>query len=218
LGWTGNSVYIEKTGKTRMDNTYLTLQYNSKARWLSYWYQIHETLSVLPGNVLVIGKGSGIVENSIKLLSKDNIQVYTLDINYSVAPDFISTVTNLPLKNEAFDATICCQVLEHLPFEQFSIALKELQRVTGNRVVLSLPHGRKHLKIACNVPFFGEKDLTIKYPFTKKCCTSKQHYWEIGRAVSRKEVVNRVNDFFRIEKEFLNEINCYHRFFVLAKK
>ena len=201
-----------------MDNTFLTLKYNSKERWLSYWYQIQEALSVLPGNVLVIGKGSGIVENSIRLLSKDNIQVYTLDINHFVAPDIVSTVTALPLKTGAFDVTICCQVLEHLPFEQFSIALNELQRATRNRVILSLPHGRKHLRVACDLPFFGERELIIKHPLTKRHCTSKEHYWEIGRAVSRQQIVNQLNDFFRIEKEFINESNCFHRFFILGKK
>lgn len=46
-----------------MDNHYLTLKYNSKARRLSYWYQINETVSRNPESLLVIGKGSGIVEN-----------------------------------------------------------------------------------------------------------------------------------------------------------
>ncbi len=201
-----------------MDNTYLTLKYNSKARWLSYWYQIHETLAVLPDNVLVIGKGSGIVENSIRLLSKDNVQVYTLDINHSLAPDVVSTVTNLPFKNRTCDVIICCQVLEHLYFEQFPIALHELQRVTKKRVVLSLPHGRKFFRFTVNVPFLEDKDIIFKYPFTKKYCTSKQHYWEIGRGVSRKQVVNHITRFFEIEKEFLNEISCNHRFFILKKK
>lgn len=200
-----------------MDNPYLTVKYNSKSRWLSYWYQISETLEVSPVNVLVIGKGSGITENSIKLISNKEIQVLTLDIDKSTAPDIVGEATHLPFKNNSFDVSLCCQVLEHLPFEQFSTALNELQRVTRKRVILSLPHGRKHIRISYDASLLGGKNIIIKYPFTKKYCTSRHHRWEIGRYVSRKQVINEMLKFFTIEKEFFNEINCYDRFFILRK-
>jgi len=201
-----------------MDNMYLTSKYNSKSRWLSYWYQISETLEVSPASVLVIGKGSGFTENSIKLLTNKKTKVLTLDINSSLIPDTVGDITHLPLKKESFDASLCCQVLEHIPFEQFSPALSELHRVTRKRVVLSLPHGRKHIRISYNVSKLGEKNIIIKNPLTKKICTARRHHWEIGRSVSRKQLISELLKFFTIEKEFFNEINCYHRFFILKKK
>jgi len=201
-----------------MDNTYLTLKYNTKSRWLSYWHQISEALEISPDNILLIGKGSGVTENSIRLLSKGKVNILTVDINNSVAPDTVGEAVNLPFKNEAFDVSLCCQVLEHLPFQLFSNALNELKRVTRKRVILSLPHGRKYIRIACNAPFLGEKNLIIKNPLTKKHCISRKHCWEIGRSVSYKQVINQITKIFEIDKEFLNEINCNHRFFILKRK
>jgi ubiquinone/menaquinone biosynthesis C-methylase UbiE len=201
-----------------MNNTYLTLKYNSKSRWLSYWYQVAETLEVLPNNVLVIGKGSGITEGSIRQLSNKKTSVLTLDINNAVAADVVGEVTNLPFENDAFDVALCCQVLEHIPFDSFPLVLSELHRVSKRRVVLSLPHGRKHLKIVWSIPFLEEKSLIVKNPFKKNNCKSGQHFWEIGRSVSRKQVIRNIARLFDIEKEFLNEISCDHRFFILKRK
>ncbi len=201
-----------------MDNTYLSLGYNSKARWLSYWYQISETLEVSPENVLVIGKGSGVTEKTIHSLSNNNIHVVTLDINYAVNSDVVGEVAGLPFRNDSFDAIICCQVLEHIPYDKLTVSLSEMQRVARKRVVLSLPHGRKHLRMVIDAPLLGERQLILKNPITKRNCSSKQHYWEIGRGVSHKEVVRQMRRIFDIEKEYLNEISCDHRFFILKRK
>ena len=201
-----------------MENTYLTLQYNSKARWLSFWYQISETLEVAPRNVLVIGKGSGIAENVITQLSNHKTGVLTLDINYAVNSDVVGTIVNLPFRKDSFDVAVCCQVLEHMPFEDFPLVMSELHKVAAKRVVLSLPHGRKHFKVSCSLPFAEEKTLILKNPFTKHSCSSKQHHWEIGRGISLKQVRFHLSRLFVIEKEYLNEISCDHRFFILTRR
>lgn len=201
-----------------MANSYLTLKYNSKERWLSYWYQISEVLEVAPDSVLVVGKGSGIVEGLVSQLSESHTRVVTLDINAALKPGVAGSVTDLPFSEDAFDAALCCQVLEHIPFERFAAAMGELRSVAKKRVVISLPHGRKHLRISCTLPFAGEKTIIIKNPLTKRVCSSRQHFWEIGRGVSRAQVVGQLSPLFQIEKEFLNEINCDHRFFVLTRK
>jgi len=201
-----------------MNNTFLTLNYNSKERWLSYWHQISEALEISPERVLVVGKGSGITENSITQLSNGKTDVLTLDINNAVNSDIVGNVTELPFRTGSFDVIICCQVLEHISFDKFPAALGELHRVGGRRVVLSLPHKRKHFKIAYHIPFLKERTFIIKHPLTARHCSSKQHYWEIGRGVSRRQVVRHMTRLFSIEKEYLNEINCEHRFFILKKK
>ncbi len=201
-----------------MNNTRLTLKYNSKAGWLNYWYQISETLEVSPDNVLVIGKGSGIIEDNIRQLSNEKTNVLTLDINYAVNSDIAGEVTGLPFTNDAFDVVVCCQVLEHLPFERFPAALSELHRVAKKRVVLSCPHGGEHIKIAFGLPFSKEKKLVMKNPITRKHYKGKNHYWEIGRGVSKKQVTDRISRLFDIEKNFLNEISCDQRFFILKRK
>jgi SAM-dependent methyltransferase len=203
---------------TKMENTYLTLQYNSKARWLSFWYQISETLEVSPRNVLVIGKGSGIAENVITQLSNHKTEVLTLDINYAVNSDVVGSVANLPFRKDSFDAAICCRVLEYIPFEDFPMVLSELHRAATKRIVLSLPHGRKHVKVSCAFPFAEERILIVKNPFTSHPCPGKQNHWEIGMGVSLKQVRFHLSRLFEIEKEYLNEISCDHRFFILKRR
>ncbi|MEN8263322.1 MAG: methyltransferase domain-containing protein [Nitrospirota bacterium] len=201
-----------------MDSPSLTRQYNSKAQWMGYWYQISEALEVSPDSVLVIGKGSGIIEDNIRHLSNEKTDVLTLDINYAVNSDIAGEVTSLPFGNDTFDVIICCQVLEHMPFEKFPLSLSELHRVAKKRVVLSCPHGRKHIKVTFSLPFSKEKQLVLKSPFTNKYHKGKQYYWEIGRGISQKQVAGQISRLFDIEKNYLNEISCDHRFFVLKRK
>jgi SAM-dependent methyltransferase len=202
----------------KMENTYLTLQYNSKARWLSFWYQISETLEVSPRNVLVLGKGSGIAENVITQFSNHKTWVLTLDINYAVNSDVVGSISNLPFRKDSFDVALGCQVLEHIPFEHFPLVMSELHKVATKRIILSLPHGGKHFKVSCALPFAEEKTLIFKNPFTNYSCSSKQHQWEIGRGVSLNQVRFHLSRLFVIEKEYLNEISCDHRFFILKRR
>jgi ubiquinone/menaquinone biosynthesis C-methylase UbiE len=201
-----------------MDNTYLTLKYNSKARWLNYWYQISEALEALPDNVLIIGKGSGITEDAIKQLSNEKTKVVTLDINYAVNSDIAGEVTGLPFANASFDVIVCCQVLEHMSFDRFPLALSELHRVVKKRVVLSLPHGGKNIKLAGSLPFLKERTLVLKNPFTKKQNKSRLHHWEIGPAASLNQIKGRLKRLFDIEKDYFNEVSCDQRFFILRRK
>jgi len=201
-----------------VEKAYSTLRYNSRARWLSYWYQISEALDLKPDNILIVGKGSGITEIIIRHLTKGAVKVVTTDIDRRLSPDVTGDVVHLPFKDNTFDATICCQVLEHLPFRVFPEALRMLYNVTRRRVIISLPHRRKHIKIAISAPFIDERTWILKNPFTKKICTSRQHHWEIGRGVSRNQVLFHLNKLFYVEKEFFNEINCEHRFFILKKR
>ncbi len=208
---------MRQTTYNKIRTIYTTLKYNSKGRWLSYWYQISETLATNPKDVLLIGKGSGIVEYTIQLLNPE-VNIVVLDINPTLKPDIVGSVLNLPFKKESFDSVLCAQVLEHISFENFEIIMRELHSVTKNNVILSVPHKRKYVKVNLKIPFLREKTIIIKFPFTKEVISSKQHHWEIGRKVSRGQVFKSLTKFFELQKEFLNEINCSHRFFVLKKR
>lgn len=195
---------------------YNALRYNSKSRWLSYWYQISETLGKNPKSILLIGKGSGIVENSISIIAP-HIKIIVLDIYPELRPDVVGDIKHLPFKETAFDCIICCQVLEHIPFEFISGVLGEFRRIVKDYAVISVPHKRKHIKIDIDFPIVGHKILIVKNPFTKKNIRSKHHHWEINRGESFGDVKKKFEQFFTIEKTFLNEMNCAHRFFILRK-
>src|SRR5262249_34963101 len=115
---------------------YWSRDYNSKERFCSFWHQVDETLSLEPETVLEVGPGSGIVTYCLR---HAGIQMTTVDLDAELGPDVVGSVTQLPLADGSFDAVLCCEVLEHLPWEEAEAALGELARVTRKGVVLSLP-------------------------------------------------------------------------------
>jgi hypothetical protein len=112
-------------------------RYESEERWTSYYTQINEVLGRSPDSVLEIGVGNGIVSDALK---RQGIQVQTLDIDPELKPDFVGSVSQIPLADASVDVALCAEVLEHLPFEEFEGCVQELARVSRNGVVLSLPH------------------------------------------------------------------------------
>lgn len=94
-------------------------KYIDEYRWSSYYLQIKNVMRKDIKKVLIIGVGDGIVPNIIKILNSQ-INVVTFDFAQDLKPDIYGDVRKLSLiVTEQFDAIICCQVLEHLPFEEF---------------------------------------------------------------------------------------------------
>ena len=118
------------------ENHYYATNYDNKEQFFSYWHQIDEILSLNAEEVLEIGKGNGFVSNYLLGRGK---KLFTLDINKGLIPDVVGTVREMPFCSETFDVVACYEVLEHLPYDFFCDALKELYRVSRSHVILSLP-------------------------------------------------------------------------------
>lgn len=103
--------------------------YDIKERWMSYWYQINEVLRTKARKVLEVGVGNKTISNYLK---ERGIKVTTVDINPSLNPDHVCDVAELTkiFKPKTFDAVLCAEVLEHLPFIKFRKALGELYEVS----------------------------------------------------------------------------------------
>lgn len=127
---------------------YWSRTYNSKERICSFWHQLDEMLTLDAETVLEIGPGSGIVTD---WLQRAGISVTTLDIDSALGAEVEASITErLPFEDNSFDAVLCCQVLEHIPFDEIGKALREIRRVSRLGTVISLPDSR---------PWFG-----ISYP------------------------------------------------------
>ena len=108
--------------KSQVKNSaYLKSTYDIKERFCSYWHQIDEVLQLKPSKVLEIGVGNCFVT---RYLQGKGTNVTTLDIAYDLQPDVSGSVLTIPFINASFDAVSCCQVLEHLPYENFPESLK----------------------------------------------------------------------------------------------
>lgn len=161
--------------------------YLYKERWFSFVYQVMALSGIEPVRVAEIGVGPGVVGDMLRA-TYPGCEYVGIDIDSSLSPSVCASVETLPFANGSFDATFCCQVLEHLPFDQFAVSIGELKRITSRRLVISLPdvspffflrfsHSRRLLPWLWN-----GVSLPSLFPRRHSFEEHGQHYWEIGKS------------------------------------
>ncbi|MBU4347930.1 class I SAM-dependent methyltransferase [Patescibacteria group bacterium] len=191
--------------------------YDHFGRWASYFYQIKSVIKTNPNNILEIGIGNGIVS---KYLKEQGFKLTTADFTEDLNPDIVTDVTDLSFSDNDFDVILCCEVLEHLPFEESLRALREIRRVCGRYAIISIPdHRRVLFSIKVKLPFIQEKSFILRAPSFKKHVFDGQHYWEIGKIGFSLGKIKKafVESGFEIEKDFTVPENPLVHFFVLKK-
>jgi hypothetical protein len=206
----GQSTQVDATVHYDFNN------YVELPRWNSYWHQIIETVTLNPKNVLIIGVGDNIVG---RILMSQGISVYTFDFDEALHPDFLGNITDIDtvLQGKHFDVILCCQVLEHLPYDNFENILRKL-RLLADNVIISLPYSPVYFDIYITAPRIGYcKIININiHQFFRKLRWNGQHYWEMGRkGYTKRKIRKSIEKSFRIQKQFIAEHNHYHLFFVL---
>ncbi len=194
-------------------NNYLKME-----RWSSYWHQINAILSLKPKSVLEIGKGDGVTGHYLKNIA--NLDYVSFDIDSKLKPDIIGNIENMKMADDSFDLVCAFEVLEHLPFEKFAAALKEMSRVSKKYVVISLPYWGRHFSLEVRLPYFGKLGWHYKAGLIpKKHEFNGEHYWEIGK---KGFPINKIKK--EIEKSGLRIIknynlfeSPYHELFILGK-
>jgi SAM-dependent methyltransferase len=197
---------------------YFSSAYDTKERFCSYWHQIHEIIQLKPGEVLEIGTGNGFVS---KFLKERGVNILTFDIDSKLKPDFVGSALYLPFQNKSFDVIVCCEVLEHLPYEDACKTLSEIGRVTRHSVILSLPDANYFYRIYIHVPKIKEIKKLVPLPRIKTPIHkfNGEHYWEIGKAgyPLKKIITDIQTPQLRLERTFRVYEIPYHRFFILRK-
>ena len=156
---------------------------NNKATWISHFHQIDECLKTNPVSVLEIGVGTGLFCSIIKHFS--NVTYDSIDINPELKPTHIGSVLDLPFPNNSFDTVCCFQVLEHLSFSNFEIALKEIFRCAKNAVVLSLPNARRPVHIKLPKIKFNIEFPSLRY------ASHSSYMWEINSKGFSQKIVEK---------------------------
>ena len=198
-----------------VNKNHYSFKYDYKARWISYWHQIDEVLSLKPKNALEVGVGNKTVSNYLK---NQGIRLTTFDIDEKLKPDVVGDILNMPFENSSFDVVLCAEVLEHLSFDKFEKGLSELKRVSKKYVILSLPHFGHSIKLSFKIPLIKEKKLAIRIPFPTKHHFNGDHYWEIGKkGYPLMKIKQIIKKYFMLKKDFIPFENQYHHFFVLEK-
>lgn len=203
-------------------NHYDFNNYVDEHRWNSYWNQINEALKAKGDTVLVIGAGDGIVADVLRKFGK---KVDTFDFDKALKPDIVGSVTEIDkiVKNR-YDVVLCCQVLEHIPFDKFEGVIGRIKNVLtdGGTFILSLPNNSIRWIINLKIPKMPEikKKAITKKPIRKKWDIDRdgfgEHYWEINAKGTEEKVIKKIlSRYFTIEKRFLPSDNLYHIFYVL---
>lgn len=122
--------------------------------------RINETLALIPqdcSSVLDVGCGDGRITN--RLVSKYG-RVCGLDgseeaLKHVKSETVLGGVAPLPFPDKSFDLVLCCEVLEHLPFETYPAALKELERVAKKYILISVPNDQNLRRAGVTCPCCG---------------------------------------------------------------
>jgi len=190
-------------------------EYDTRKRFMSYWYQVKEVLGTNPQSVLEIGIGNGFVSNYLK---DRGIEVTTVDVNEELDPDVTEDVRHLTdsFDTDSFDTVLCAEVLEHLPFDDFEGSVSEIEKVCRDEFVLSLPHFGANFSLSFKLPLVDKKRFGFKIPFPKEHEVN-EHKWEIGkRGYPLSEVTEVLSSYFSVERTYCPVENMYHQFFVLS--
>lgn len=191
------------------------LKYMHKRRWCSLYHQIAEVVLSTPTSVLEVGVGNGFLG---LILTQTGLFYESLDIDPELHPTYVGSVLEIPFKDSCYDTVVCCQVLEHLPYELFENALSELFRVAKNTLIISLPD------VGVVYPFhvhrFFEKKL-IPRPFVKRRHKfDGEHYWELNKQnFGLKKVKMNMDRIakkygFVLEKHYRVWEHPYHHYFI----
>ncbi len=197
-------------------DSYSHEKYDSADRFHSYHAQVSIINELKPKTMLNIGCGSGFLK---KYFSGTEVKVSEADIDEKLRPDFVMDIAEKQEVPEKFDLVSAFQVLEHIPFAKFEIALENIHKMTRKWAVISLPYRAVNFYFMVDAPFFKKSfRLEFERAFDNKPSTLT-HEWEMGlRGTSKKSVVAKITRFFNIEREFVLDKHRYHYFFVLSKK
>jgi hypothetical protein len=171
------SLYNKQVDQSHYDFT----TYVNQERWTAYFYQIKEVLQLIKDTgkknptVLDIGVGDRTVAN---VLQSQGALVKTLDIDPELQPDYVAALPSIPVQKK-FDYMLCCQVLEHLAYEDSELTLKNMAQ-RCRYAVISVPHRGIFVSWTLKVWFWKTLRGFLYIKSWRQFDDSGQHYWELG--------------------------------------
>jgi ubiquinone/menaquinone biosynthesis C-methylase UbiE len=210
---------------TKKYETGITYKYyweslNTIDSYVSFLNQIKEIYNLKPKSVLEIGIGNKILQNQLKSIG---LEVTTVDINTQLKPDVVADVRQLPFSDNSFDVACAFEVLEHIPFEDFEVALQELKRVSKKHVVISLPISKIGFEFSMWLPFIHHIYFYLPFPITLKhkgvTNDTDCHYFEVNKkGFSKTKILNIFKKHFKVLNHFSPKFNKHHWIIILEKK
>jgi SAM-dependent methyltransferase len=198
--------------KNLAHQAYFSDDYFSLSQLYAMTQQIHDIHKLQPKSILEIGIGNGFVSSFIK---RAGYQVTTADINPALAPDICCPISELRkyVNQHEFDLVVCCEVLEHMPFEDFRANIETICEV-GNRLYMTLPNHNKSfgfggfLKLPRIEPMFV--NAYVDMPSNR--AVTEEHFWEVGSLpqTTKRSLMRILNEYYPNVGVRHNLLNPYH--------
>lgn len=203
-------------GKQRERNlqksAYFNENYFALPQLFSFAQQIHDIHNMKPENILEIGIGNGFTSTYMK---RAGFNVTTVDINPELQPDICCPIDELPsyIKESRFDLVVCCEVLEHMPFEEFEKNIAIINSI-GNRLYMTLPNHKKVFGFAgiIRIPKFPEVFIKKQFEMKNENPLSVEHFWEVDSSSksSKSEIISILKRSYNSIKHDKYGLNPYH--------
>lgn len=210
---------VERYIQVDAESHYNPASYLNPQRLASIGYQVQYLNRYFPkSKVLEVGVGTGL---GAKFFKELGCEVSTLDVDSKLSPTVLGSVTEIPLADNAYESFVCCQVLEHLPWEEARKALRELHRVAVKGGIISVPA----VSACLSIRFFpfrrNPRSLTFPLPGlgSRKLHVPGEHHWELGRGVSLRQFLKELAEVGFVVKEQHRVVeNPFHHFLVLDRR
>lgn len=193
---------------------YTKPDYLAPRRLSSYGYQYFLALKTKCQSFANIGSANFLLRD---MLHSQGLYVVDSDIDINTKPSITAALPFLPFKNNAFEVILCFQVLEHLPYDLFSLCIKEMIRVGENYLIISLPDRSLSKKQRLKYSIYQVFRHPSEWKKFRPIEIDQEHFWEVGQNNLDCETVMevfRTNNLELIE-HFRNPYFDYHHFFLL---
>lgn len=194
---------------------YLTDAYFSLEQLWSFTEQIYRIRALKTQHMIEIGVGNGFVSG---FLRNCGIEVLTSDINPDLKPDLVVPVQELHLhvKPGEYDLISCCEVLEHVSFEEFEPIIAMFARLC-DRLFLTLPCSGRTIGFGgMFMKSWGRRwhSLWMHVP-SKRYPLPSMHFWEVGWQKETKvpALLDILRRHYREVETSCFKLNPYHRHF-----
>ena len=169
--------------------------------WYRFYYITRAVMDFEPENILEIGEGSGVVRNSLSTIVKE---YKTMDINKNLDPDFLFSIKDFKSElKDKFKCVIAADVLEHLPFSDLEICMKNIYEYLseGGRAIITIPHRRSNFffMTPTQVPHLITVPTGFLSPgafyrrfIKRKIWIDPHHCWEIGDGNIKKRDIESI--------------------------
>ncbi|MBX3606835.1 MAG: methyltransferase domain-containing protein [Piscinibacter sp.] len=157
--------------------------------WTRHFHVVKDLVAQVDGDVFEVGTGDGVVRRCVEPF----VRSYTvMDLNPNLRPEVHGNLLEpQPALAGRFDAAVCTEVLEHLPFAQFRTGIANLAATLRPRgwLYLTVPHRKGHLLVITP----RQRLLMWRFPFgttslseawnrfvRQRIWIDPNHCWEIG--------------------------------------